>query len=165
MKKFLAGFVAGAVLFGGAAAYAGPISGLLGAKVSGVYTVKDANGKKIADAAIINDKAYAPVRAVSEAAGVSLKVEGKTITVNSSQDESNAKLTFEYQLQKASLEDYQNALSVVQKSYNDEMALPETSRLPGRAEQLSKVIADYTAKIADLKAKIADLERQLGITQ
>ncbi|MNM96142.1 hypothetical protein D3C81_1086090 [compost metagenome] len=48
--------------------------------MTGTYAVvKD--GKKIADAAIINGSAYAPVRAVAQAAGTALTVEGKTITM------------------------------------------------------------------------------------
>ena len=67
MKKFIAGFVAGALLFGGVA-YAG--NSLLGEKVSNVYTLQDASGKKIADAAVINGSAYVPIRALTEAIDV-----------------------------------------------------------------------------------------------
>ncbi|MFD2876633.1 hypothetical protein ACFTAO_12760 [Paenibacillus rhizoplanae] len=41
------------------------------------------DGKKIADAVIINGSAYVPVRAMSEATGTGLAVEGKRITMES----------------------------------------------------------------------------------
>lgn len=81
MKKFVSGIIVGALLFSGVSAFADSV-GIIGKKVAGTYTViKD--GKKIADAAIINGSAYAPVRAVSEATGTSLTVEGKTIIMES----------------------------------------------------------------------------------
>ncbi|MFD1910151.1 hypothetical protein ACFSQ7_48645 [Paenibacillus rhizoplanae] len=50
--------------------------------MTGLFTVEQ-NGKKIADAVIINGSAYVPVRAMSEATGTGLAVEGKTITMES----------------------------------------------------------------------------------
>ncbi|MNC14402.1 hypothetical protein D3C75_621790 [compost metagenome] len=88
LKKFISGVIVGALLFGGVSVFADGI-GLVGKKVSGTYTiVKD--GKKIADAAIIDGSAYAPVRAISEAAGVPLSVKGKEILMqNTSVAENN----------------------------------------------------------------------------
>ncbi|ASA25428.1 hypothetical protein [Paenibacillus donghaensis] len=77
MKKFVSGIIVGVMLFAGASAFAAPTS-LIGQKVQGLFTVEK-NGKKVADAVVINGSAYAPVRAVSDAAGVTLSLEGKKI--------------------------------------------------------------------------------------
>jgi hypothetical protein len=76
LKKFISGFVAGALLFGGVSAFAA--SGLIGQKVQGLFSIEKA-GVKVADAVIINGSAYAPVRAVAAATGAGLTVEGKKI--------------------------------------------------------------------------------------
>ncbi|MEK4452288.1 MULTISPECIES: DUF4352 domain-containing protein [unclassified Paenibacillus] len=81
MKKFISGFVAGALVFGGASAFAA--SGLLGQKVQGVFTIEK-DGAKIAEAAIINGSAYAPLRAVADATGTDIGIQGKKIIIGSS---------------------------------------------------------------------------------
>lgn len=75
MKKFVSGLVVGVLLFVGATVFADSTS-LIGQKIQGIYTIEK-NGKKVADAVIINGSAYAPVRSVAEASGTTLKVEGK----------------------------------------------------------------------------------------
>lgn len=80
MKKFVSGIIVGAFLFAGVSAFADS-SSLIGQKVQGLFVVEK-GGNKIADAVIINGSAYAPVRAVSQAAGVGLTVEGKTIKMS-----------------------------------------------------------------------------------
>lgn len=77
MKKFISGLIIGALLMTGASAFADSVS-LVGQKVQGIFSIEKA-GTKVADAVIINSTAYAPVRAVAEATGASLTVEGKTI--------------------------------------------------------------------------------------
>lgn len=80
MKKFVSGIIVGALLFAGASAFADSTV-LTGKKVSGMYVIEKRSGGKIADAAIIDGTAYAPVRAVAEATGAKLTVEGKKIIV------------------------------------------------------------------------------------
>lgn len=82
MKKKVIGAIAGALLLTSVTAFADSAS-LVGKKVQGLFAVEQ-NGKKVADAVIIDGVAYAPVRAVSEAAGVELKVEGKKIIMSES---------------------------------------------------------------------------------
>ena len=83
MKKKVIGAIAGALLLTSVTVFADSAS-LVGKKVQGLFTVEQ-NGKKVADAVIIDGVAYAPVRAVSEAAGVELKVEGKKIIMSESE--------------------------------------------------------------------------------
>lgn len=82
MKKIISVAIAGALLLTSVTVFADSAS-LVGKKVQGLFTVEQ-NGKKVADAVIIDGVAYAPVRAVSEAAGVELKVEGKKIIMSES---------------------------------------------------------------------------------
>lgn len=91
MKKKIVGIVAGALLLGGTVGFAAS-SSLIGAKVSGLFTVEQ-NGKKIADAVIINGSAFVPLRVMSEATGTGLAVEGRTITMESKETEKPAALT------------------------------------------------------------------------
>lgn len=87
MKKFISGIIVGVLLFTGASAFADSVS-LIGQKVQGLFTVEK-SGAKIADAVIINGTAYAPVRAVSEATGATLIVEGKKIILGTEQEAVN----------------------------------------------------------------------------
>ncbi|WP_160045708.1 stalk domain-containing protein [Paenibacillus sp. USDA918EY] len=84
MKKWLyllSGVVIGAVVATSSSAFAAQIKSLVGQKVTGEYTVV-VNGKTLSDkGAVINGRTNAPVRALSDALGADLKVEGKTITV------------------------------------------------------------------------------------
>ena len=64
MKKFIAGVVVGACLFGAVPVFADSIKSLIGAKVEGVYSIEH-NGQKIAEGLIINGSAYVPVRTMA----------------------------------------------------------------------------------------------------
>ncbi|WP_313636734.1 hypothetical protein [Paenibacillus sp.] len=80
MKKFISGIIVGALLFTGASVFADSAS-LIGQKVQGIFVIEK-SGTKVAEAVVINGTAYAPVRAVSEAAGTKLTVEGKKIIMD-----------------------------------------------------------------------------------
>ncbi|BCG57492.1 hypothetical protein [Paenibacillus sp. URB8-2] len=84
MKKFIMGVIVGALLFSGVTVFADSAS-LVGkmVKIQGLMSIEK-SGNKIADAYVINGAAYAPVRAVSQASGSSLSVEGKKIIMNES---------------------------------------------------------------------------------
>ncbi|MEK3867019.1 MULTISPECIES: hypothetical protein [Paenibacillus] len=76
MKKFISGIIIGGLIFGAVPALAS--SGLVGQKVQGIFSIEK-SGNKIAEAVVINGSAYAPVRALAEATGTKLTVEGKKI--------------------------------------------------------------------------------------
>ncbi|MEK5415069.1 hypothetical protein [Paenibacillus sp. FSL L8-0708] len=80
MKKFVVGFVSGAMIFSGATAFAA--SGLLGQKVQSVVTIEKA-GVKIADGAVINGSIYAPVQAMAKATGTTVTIKDKRVTIGS----------------------------------------------------------------------------------
>ncbi|OME55111.1 hypothetical protein [Paenibacillus odorifer] len=81
MKKFISGIIVGALLFGAVPALAA--SGLIGQKVQGTFTIEK-SGNKVAEAVVINGSAYAPVRALADATGTKLTVEGKKIIMGDS---------------------------------------------------------------------------------
>lgn len=90
MKKKIIGITVAALLLGSSIGFAAASSPLIGAKVQGIFTLQNADGTKIGDAVIINGSTYAPVRALSEATGTELKVEGKVITLVDSIESSPA---------------------------------------------------------------------------
>lgn len=68
---------------------AAQVKSLIGQKVTGEYTVV-VNGETLSDkGAIIDSKANVPARALSEALGADVKVEGKTIYINKEESASS----------------------------------------------------------------------------
>ncbi|WP_375103765.1 hypothetical protein ACDZ28_32660 [Paenibacillus sp. RS8] len=128
MKKFVSGLIVGVLLFAGASVFADSAS-LIGKKVQGLYTIEK-SGKKVSDAIIIDGSAYAPVRAVAEATGAGLSVEGKKIIM--------------------STEDSQVA------SDNKEV---EVSRLNIKIDLLIKQIQAYEASISSDKVLIEENQK------
>ncbi|MBW4083535.1 hypothetical protein [Paenibacillus sp. S150] len=144
MKKFISGVIVGSLLFASASVFADSAS-LIGQKVQGLFSVEK-GGVKVSDAVIINGSAYAPVRAVAEAADVNLTVKGKTIIMETKNQET--------------------ASSSV--TSNSEVTDPKTSLSELKSER-AKVAADierYTASIKDLKeGLIPSLEEQTKILE
>lgn len=81
MKKYIVGFLAGAVFAISATAFADTIPSLIGKKVQAQYTV-EVNGK-ILNTVVVDGSNYAPVRSLGEAAGYSVVVDGKKVILNS----------------------------------------------------------------------------------
>ncbi|GIP21065.1 hypothetical protein [Paenibacillus sp. J22TS3] len=180
MKKFVAGVVVGAALFAGTSVFADSIKGLIGMKVSGTYEVVK-NGKKIGDAAVIGEKAYVPVRAISDAAGIPLTVKGKTITMAepASAEKVYTKEELEILNEITTLQNsvlslnndikYSEAYEIapLQKSIEEEQA--KTDKIPGRIETLQAKVKerqDYVdglrKSVTEKQAKIDALKAQLN---
>ncbi|MMZ57994.1 hypothetical protein D1872_199490 [compost metagenome] len=85
MKKWsylLSGILIGAVVATTGNAFADQVKSLIGEKVAGEYTVK-VNGSSLTENAIVVDgKAHVPLRAVSDSLGAGIKVDGKTIQID-----------------------------------------------------------------------------------
>ncbi|WP_342419251.1 stalk domain-containing protein [Paenibacillus sp. FSL H8-0168] len=85
MKKWsylLIGMLFGVVVATAGSAFADQIKSLVGQTVAGEYTVK-VNGSALAENAIVVDgKAHVPLRAVSDSLGAGVKVDGKTIQID-----------------------------------------------------------------------------------
>lgn len=80
MKKYIVGFLAGTVFAISATAFADDIQSLIGKKVQAEYTVQ-VNGK-VMNTVVVEGKNYAPVRAIGEAVGYSVVVDGKKVILN-----------------------------------------------------------------------------------
>ncbi|OMD44298.1 hypothetical protein [Paenibacillus odorifer] len=174
MKKFVSGVIVGALLFGGASVFADSAS-LIGQKVQGLFTVEK-GGAKVADAIIINGSAYAPVRAISEATGTKLTIEGKkiimgeTATVTVTPDKS-AELKAEYDKTLADITRLENGIQDIEK--NVIPGLKESAEILSTngkiGERAKETLAQYEAQLqkdktelAFLQEKLAQLKAQLG---
>ncbi|MEC0169710.1 hypothetical protein [Paenibacillus graminis] len=171
MKKFVSGVIVGALLFGGASVFAESVS-LIGKKVSGVYTIEK-NGKKVAEAVIINGSAYAPVRAVAEATGAGLKVEGKKIIMSETNQGSSATATSE-QKSVADLQVEREKVSAVIEQKKANITDLETNVIPlyeaqvkdlstnsALAQQVQGTVDSYKSILEQRKTELSTLQQQL----
>ncbi|MEK5420164.1 hypothetical protein [Paenibacillus sp. FSL L8-0708] len=172
MKKKIIGVIAAALLLGSSIGYAAS-SSLIGAKVTGLFTIQKEDGTKIADAVIINGSAYAPVRAVSEATGASLTVKGKTITMGSKEAVAETGTTvaepvatLEASVDTAKLKERVTALESRVKLFDDAIAKEDANfylmETPDQQESAKKFIEDLKARRAEASADLADIKAQLG---
>ncbi|MNW49578.1 hypothetical protein D3C74_270040 [compost metagenome] len=179
MKKFISGIIVGVLLFAGTTTFADSI-GLVGKKVTGIYTIEK-DGRTIAEAAIINGSAYAPVRAVAEATGADLKVEGKKIVLNTdtaqvveSEQGKIDDLNVRIAAIKIKIESAQSGVKMYETTYipnaqrNYDGAYDEISKttalqaLDARKaeyEQRKTELAELEAQLAELNAQLIDLEK------
>ncbi|MDH6369765.1 hypothetical protein CA600_24635 [Paenibacillus sp. VTT E-133280] len=161
MKKKIVGIVAAALLLGGSIGFAAS-SSLIGAKVSGMYTIKQ-DGKKIADAIVVNNSAYVPVRTMSEATGAGLTVEGKTIILESKETEKAAlKASIAAAKLRERLAGAESSVQVLKEA----IQLVETTAadLTSAADQEARrnYIAELNKRVAFMETEIAQLKEQLG---
>lgn len=81
MKKYVAGFLAGALFTLSAAAFASDIPSLVGKKIQGQTVVK-VNGEELDTAIIVDGKSYSPTRSIGEAAGFDVSMQDKEIILD-----------------------------------------------------------------------------------
>ncbi|MEC0167486.1 hypothetical protein [Paenibacillus graminis] len=172
MKKKIIGIAAAALLLGSTIGYAAS-SSLIGAKVTGLFSVEQ-NGKKIADAVIINGSAYAPVRAISDATGTELAVEGKKITMKSKSaataeagkavvepvatpaaNVDSASIAGKIKGLEDNIKRYKEVISQAEADIN---ATTDPAVIQGKRDY----IADINGRIALKEAQITELKAQLG---
>lgn len=174
VKKFITGFVAGALLFSAIPAFAGSVKSIVGARVSGVYTVKQ-EGQKIAEGAIINGSAYVPVRAMAEATDTPLKVQGKVITLGEPNlaDLNVEELNFQKSVVQTEIDKLERGIH----SYETDHMVRAKDRLEasrGTDEEperqrfydgLVKLNETYKTDLASAKAKLAEIESKIAELQ
>jgi len=169
VKKFISGFVAGALLFGGTAAIAAQ-PGLIGQKVQSVFSVEK-DGKKIADAVAINGTTYAPVRSLAEATGTTLKVEGKKITMldkttASTTPDAETPLNIQIMAKQNKLNDAKSLLAAEERGkrgWEDMLAQIDADTEYGKA--IAKNIAEAGKRVAEAQAKVTQIEAELATLQ
>lgn len=167
MKKFVSGVIVGALLFGGASVFADSVS-LIGQKVQGLFTVEK-GGAKVADAIIINGSAYVPVRALSEATGTKLTIEGKkiimgeTATVMVTPNKSSAELKADREKISADITRLDNGIKDIEK--NVLPGLRESSEILSTngkvGERAKETLAQYETQLLKDKTELTALQAQL----
>ncbi|QSF42643.1 hypothetical protein [Paenibacillus tianjinensis] len=178
MKKFFVGVIVGVLIFASASAFADSV-GIIGKKVTGIYTVVQ-GGKSIAEAGIINGSAYAPVRAVSQAAGVELTVEGKKIIMSENENTSvtpksalllnlnsqRDQIVREIAKREAGIQNIQSDVIPTHEQLAKELAnngtlgqqqLQLVESLKQQIEQMKAELVTYNKQLVDIDAKIAEL--------
>ena len=164
MKKIFIGAIAGALLLTSVSAFADSAS-LVGKKVQGLFTVEQ-NGKKVADAVIIDGVAYAPVRAVSEAAGVELKVEGKKIIMSESLEPTSTPAPTSIPITSSPTaspeKQKENKIISLKSQLNTLAAKIGIAEIQLKDDPTNESLKQ---KIVDLKAQYAEMEAQLAELQ
>ncbi|WP_231124541.1 2,' 3'-cyclic nucleotide 2'-phosphodiesterase [Paenibacillus polymyxa] len=127
MKKWsylLIGLLIGVVFATTGNAFADQIKSMVGQTVAGEYSVK-VNGNSLSENAIVVDgKAHVPLRAVTDSLGASLKVDGKTIQIESSDNSSSKQTNTEV------------------KTYSGKYQGWPVSKLEERKSELEKFVSD-----------------------
>jgi hypothetical protein len=169
LKKFVSGVIVGVLLFAGASVFADSAS-LIGKKVQGLYTIEK-SGKKVADAIIIDGSAYAPVRAVAEATGAGLSVEGKKIIMSDNDVPQSVQIsalqnkiaTLEYNVNSAKdiINGYESMINMVLKSpgYDAEKDAEKLNGLEAKIAEQQQIIDKSNVEIAALQAQVTALEK------
>ncbi|MNO27685.1 hypothetical protein D3C76_175650 [compost metagenome] len=175
MKKKIVGIVAASLLLGGTIGFAAS-SSLIGAKVSGLYTIKQ-DGKKIADAIVVNNSAYVPVRTMSEATGTGLTIQGKTIILDGKETEKSAKpetnttvaeptgtskTSIEAAKLREKLAESESSLRVLKEAV--QQAETTATNLTSAADQEARrnYIAELNKRVEFTEIEISQLKAQLG---
>jgi valyl-tRNA synthetase len=81
MKKYVAGFLVGALFTVSATAFADEIKTMVGKKIQGEMVV-ELNGQALDTAIIVDGKSYAPTRSIGEAAGFEVNMKDKKIILS-----------------------------------------------------------------------------------
>ncbi|MEK3836436.1 hypothetical protein [Paenibacillus sp. FSL R7-0128] len=164
MKKFISGVVVGVLLFAGGSVFANSVS-LIGQKVQGIFSI-ESNGAKVADAIVVNGSAYAPVRAVADATGAKLTVEGKKIKMEAAADTS---LNVAAQLinERADVVRKITALENEAKTLT-ERDIPTSERLAKElanngnlGKEHAQNVESYRARLAEIGTQVTGLQTQL----
>ncbi|WP_328800275.1 2,' 3'-cyclic nucleotide 2'-phosphodiesterase [Paenibacillus sp. LX16] len=101
MKKWsylLSGVLIGAVVATAGSSFADQVKSLVGEKVAGEYAVKVNGNSLVENAIVVDGKAHVPLRAVTDSLGANLKVDGKIIQIESSNNPSSKQTNTEVKI-------------------------------------------------------------------
>ncbi|MEK4513649.1 hypothetical protein [Paenibacillus sp. FSL K6-2524] len=170
MKKFIAGIIVGALLFGAMPVMAAQVKSVLGQKVTGTYTVQKADGTKIAEGAVINGSAYVPVRAIAEATGTDLDVKGKVITLGELQADEQLYvlqsqknvLLDKIKVSQAAVTRYEtDAIPRAKERAEGSITEVEKNQRTDFLDTLVKQLDQYKTELTDLQKQLADIDTKL----
>ncbi|MEK4881168.1 MULTISPECIES: hypothetical protein [Paenibacillus] len=122
------------------------------------------HGKKIADAIVVNNSAYVSVRAMSEATGVGVTVEGKTIIVESKETEkaalkasiAAAKLRERLAGAESSIQVHKEAIQLVDTTAGDLTSAADLEARRNYIAELNKRVEFMGIEILQIKAQLGE---------
>ncbi|MDT0123863.1 copper amine oxidase [Paenibacillus sp. RRE4] len=183
MKKFVqkVSYIAGGIIIGvvfstTSGAFADTVKSMVGKKVTGEYTIV-VDGKKLSDkGAVIDSKANVPARALSEALGAEVKVDGRTITITTDDETSTAaNVTPANTNSKTDTKKYagytKSSLEDLKKSTIDKILTPTKKgrdQVVAGLEEAKKtndpnIIAQAEQKLSEYDAEIAKYEAEIKL--
>jgi len=171
MRKYLVGFIVGALFMSAFPAY-GAVSSLVGKKVSGEFSVK-VDGTEIAGKSVaIDGTTYAPLRAIGDATGYTVTFENKEVvftkkengggepvatnqpteTQSSGEDPNSARLS--------ELEEELSELRLRSVAITNEIGPLGVEYIRKKDESIQAKIDELKAEYAQVEAKIKELEAE-----
>ncbi|SFE11578.1 hypothetical protein SAMN04487969_101135 [Paenibacillus algorifonticola] len=181
MKKFVAGFIAGAIVFTAGTAFAA--NGLTGKKVGGEVRVT-LNGKTVDNGAVIEGTSLLPVRSISEALGLDVSY-SKGVVALTSEVETSAETSDPYSFYNTEtkineritrleenitsnekfIADQQYAIDVRTNYLNENPNSPDKDSINSEIEGRKKQIETYQQYINNNKNEITALKAKLATLQ
>ncbi|MNC12460.1 hypothetical protein D3C76_422130 [compost metagenome] len=165
MKKYIVGFLVGAIFTVSTAAFADDVKSLVGKAIQGEAPVI-VDGKQLDTAIIVDGKSYAPVRVIGEAAGYSVTVEGKKVILKS-EAKDTVKTTSENLDKPRTLEDVNSVIVRTKEKferYKEAIQLYEVNVTNSTTDEAKannqQMLDSYKKQLAEAEQKLADLEKQ-----
>ncbi|MEK3875175.1 hypothetical protein [Paenibacillus sp. FSL M7-0420] len=165
MKKYIVGFLVGAIFTVSTTAFADDIKSLVGKAIQGEAPVI-VDGQQLDTAIIVDGKSYAPVRVIGEAAGYSVSVDGKKVILKS-EVKDTMKTTSENLDKPRTLEDVMTVITRTQEKierYKEAIQLYELNVSASKTEEArannQQMLDSYKKQLAEAEQKLVDLEKQ-----
>ncbi|KUP23115.1 hypothetical protein [Paenibacillus sp. DMB5] len=155
MKKYIFGFLVGAIFTVSTTAFADDIKSLVGKAIQGEAPVI-VDGQQLDTAIIVDGKSYAPVRVIGEAAGYSVSVDGKKIILKS-EVKDTMKTTSENLDKPRTLEDVTTVITRTQEKierYKEAIQLYELNAQPPRRKRPRRTISKCLIRIKSSSPKL-----------
>lgn len=159
MKKYIVGFLAGAIFTVSTSVFADDIKSIIGQSVQGTAVVS-LDDKEIGSAVIINGTSYAPVRTVSEASGLSVDYSKGVVKMKTKAKQYSAD-----DIQKE-IDKYTTLITSTEEGIaraNESIAAgnlseDELNYLTENKVKREKSLASYKEKVTELQAQLAELQ-------
>ena len=164
MRKYIVGFLVGALLTVGTSVYGADIASLVGKKVQGEASVS-VDGANIGKIVIIDGKSYAPVRVIGESAGYSVTVNGKDVvlsksTVDLTKGETMTKEQIDLAIQ-AQTKNKQSTLNQIDRY----TLLINDPKYADKKDNMQLSLDTYNNELVKIEQKLTDLQSQLAELQ
>ncbi|MHA7964966.1 hypothetical protein ACX93W_12555 [Paenibacillus sp. CAU 1782] len=170
MRKYIVGFIAGALAFTAVQASADGIKSLVNEKVGSVWEL-NVNGEAVGEVPIIKGSSYAPVRQIAEIAGMDVDFEqGKVFLTTKIEDGLTGPTPTEYRIgqinetlkqAKSEIEGMEKIIAGSEKTHKQLLAYDPNISDEYIAEY-EKTRQENLSRIDVLKAEIVKLEAELA---